>query len=101
MSEAVVQFDVTMRVTAPTEDHVTDYCITHLKARGYTVIKTTEQKETLAQFVKRLDICHETFYRSLDQPDCPQIEIRRGGKGRIIWLISNPVFDEFVTRNKS
>lgn len=102
MSEALVQFDVTMRVTGPTDDHVTDYCILHLKDRGYNVTSATDKRETVAQFIKRLRVCHETLYRSLKERDCPPVNIRRGKKGvRIVWIISNPLFDEFVTRNKA
>lgn len=103
MSEPLVQFEVTLKVTGPTEQHVTDYCILHLRDRGFSVRRPSDTAawETVKQFCARLDIHSQTLNRALARPDRPEVNIQYGTSGRrIIGIQRNDNFDAFVTRNK-
>ena len=101
MSDKAVQFEVVFKVKAPTEQLITDYCITHLRDRGYSVTRPRATLETVSQFIARLGICYETLHRSLKRPGCPNVEINRGDSGRITSILSNAEFDQFCLRNKN
>jgi hypothetical protein len=102
MSQAAVQVKATLDITAESEDQLTEFCIRHLRDRGYGVRDPKDEHETPAQFMKRLGVMsHETINRALVQPDCPPVKVHRGRSGRLIWIRSNDDFDAFVRRNKA
>jgi hypothetical protein len=99
-------FTLTLTVKAGGEQVVTDYCVAHLRERGYSVTAPGEKWETAAQFNKRLGICWQGIHRALKRPGCPNVLIKYGpGRGpggkRIAGICSNPAFDAFVTRHKT
>lgn len=100
MSKAAVRVKATLDITADSDEQLTEFCIRHLRDRGYSVRDPNDEHETPAQFMKRLGILsHETLNGALVQPDCPPVKVHRGRSGRLIWIQSNDAFDAFVRRN--
>jgi hypothetical protein len=98
-------FELTLTVKAGGEEIVTQYCIDHLRERGYAVTAPGEKWETASEFNKRLGICWEGIHRALKRPGCPGVLIDwTSGRGpnnrRIRGICSNPAFDAFVVRHK-
>lgn len=96
-----VEFKVRLDVSAKGEAIVTDFCVQHLRERGYHVAESREHWETPSQFNKRIGVCKEAIHRALRRPNCPNVVIQRTTTGRIRELLSNAPFEAFVKRYKS
>jgi hypothetical protein len=90
-----VQFKATLDVTAKNEEAVTEFCIAHLKERGYSVTQPHLKWETPKEMIARLRICYETLSRRARDPNRPNVAIHRGSSGRLIQICSNADFDAF------
>ena len=95
-----VRFEATFNVTGESEEHVTAFCVAHLRERGFDVAPANQEWEQMNEFCRRLKIHHMTFYRAMEQPDRPNVLVKRGATGRFVEILSNPAFDAFVTRRK-
>lgn len=72
----------------------------YLRDRGYTVGPPNEHWETVAAFCARVGIRAGHFRRALDHVSAPAVLTHRGPTGRVLQLLSTPVFDAFCRRNK-
>jgi hypothetical protein len=100
-----VEFRLQLDVTAKSESLVTDYCIAHLRERGYHVAAPNEKWETPKEFNQRLGINHQGLQRALHRPGRPNVAVTynpRRGKGchRVLAICSNADFDAFVLKFK-
>jgi hypothetical protein len=98
-------FHLTLTVSGESEQIVTDYCIAHLRERGYAVAPPNEKWETPSEFNTRLGICAVGITRALIRPGCPNVAIHyANGRGphskRIHSICSNAAFDAFVKSHK-
>jgi hypothetical protein len=97
-------FSLTLTVKAGGEQVVTDYCIAHLRERGYHIAAPNENWETAREFNKRLDVCAAAIHRALRREGCPNVLIHfgagKGKEGRIMGICSNPAFEAFLKRHK-
>jgi hypothetical protein len=97
---------LTLSVKAGSESVLTEFCIAHLRERGYAVTAPNEKWETPSEFNRRLEIGYELIHRTLKRPGCPAVLIEYGpGRGphnrRILGICSNPAFEAFVLQNKN
>lgn len=94
-----VGFQVRLDVSGKSEAVVTDYCITHLRQRGYYVAAPGAAWEKPRAFCKRVGMyphrLHEWVERYQRRGVLPiQVE-RPTPDGSISALQSNPAFDDF------
>lgn len=71
--------------------------------RGENWILTRQREwETPPEFLGRLGICHQTLLRKLADRRCPFVDLirARGKKGRIKFIASNDLFDQFCREGK-
>ena len=99
-----IEFKATLDISGKSEDFVTEYCIQHLKQRGYNFTEPNEEWETPTEFMARVKLKRwSSFHRDV------RIWLGRGGTlllrrsspggRRIMELLSNPGFDTFCRRN--
>lgn len=96
-----VAFRLQLDVTAKSEAVVTDFCIAHLRERGFNVARPHKRWEKVNELCRRLRVSYMTVQRALGRSDRPTVIVKRGQKtDRIIEILSNKEFDAFLTRNK-
>lgn len=95
----VEPFFLTLTVKAGGEQVVTDYCIAHLRARGFAVTPPNENWELMKNFLKRLDISAMHFHRCMKIPHRPDALFYPTPR-RVMEILSNPAFDAFAKRHK-
>jgi hypothetical protein len=97
MSDSIA-FHLQLDVSAKSEAHVTEFCIAHLRERGYHVAPPNEKWETPSEFLARLGVSAMSLHRALRRSGCPNVAAHRTPTGRILELCSNQAFDAFVKR---
>jgi hypothetical protein len=98
-SKLQTPFAFTLTVKADGEKVVTDYCIAHLRERGYAVTPPNENWELMKNFLKRLGISAMHFNRCMKIPHRPDVLVYPSAT-RVMEILSNPAFDAFVKRHK-
>jgi hypothetical protein len=95
----LVVFHLQLDVTGQSESVVTDYCITHLRERGYHVAAPNEKWETAGDFGKRVGInksaLHTLIARYRARGGRPPELDRRGKSQRVTAIKSHEGFDNF------
>lgn len=94
-----VGFHLQLDVTGNSEAVVTEFCIGHLRERGYAVAPPNEKWETMKEFLARLDTSWSNFRRCLADPRRPHVLIHPSAR-RVSEILSNAAFDAFVKRHK-
>lgn len=96
---AGVAFKMTLDVTAKSEQAVTEFAIEHLRGRGYYVAKPDEPWEKNGAFCKRVGLYPHRIREAIERYKLrggPPIQVdARGQSGRIVFIQSNPNFDNF------
>ncbi len=85
-----------MNITASCTEAFIRYAIHFLRNHGYEVIVPNEKWETPKAFNARLHICKHGLTRALCRYDHPICKVIRSKTGRILKVLSNKAFDEYV-----
>jgi hypothetical protein len=91
---------VSLIVEGSTEEALEQWARKFLQGRGFSVAAPHENWETVKQFCARLRITYQTLPRNMARPACPSVLVRRGPTGRLVELLSNEQFDNFITEHK-
>lgn len=91
---------VSIQLEGPVETAIDGWAINHLEERGYSIRPPNEKWETPSELCGRLHVHTETLRRNLEHEDRPNVIIRHGPSGRVLEVLTNADFDEFVIRNK-
>lgn len=94
------EVSISLQISAPNEAALETWAIKHLEERGFSVRAAHDEWESTKEFCARLHIHWQTLDRNMSAPGCPNVVVRRGATGRLIEILSNEHFDEFITRNK-
>lgn len=75
----------------------------YLKGRGYDVARPAESWETIPQVAGRIGVHCITVSRAIcaarEHVNLPQAKVHRGPNGRVLSILSNRHFDNFIRRN--
>lgn len=96
-----VQVRFRCEVVSTTREGVLDQFAEILGREGYFVSKKVVWEKTV-DFRKRVGLAHDALHRILKLPVCPPVEVHRArnGKGPLLAINSNPVFEAFVAAAK-
>ncbi len=72
-----------------------------LREEGFFVAPAQKWEKKIA-LLSRLQLQHEAFDRIVAHPSCPPVDIDRanGGRGRVVAVSSNPLFEAFVDAHR-
>jgi hypothetical protein len=89
-----------LEIVAASDDAIDASMIQRLQARGFSVSRDTSQFEQLGKFASRIGVSIRLLCRKLDDPRCPEIEIKTTASGRRSHLKSTPELKAFCLENK-
>ena len=75
------------------------WMIERLEERGY-MVHVPHVREKPTQIMNRLGISNRRLHHALNSTFRPEVKVKRGETGRIIWIASNAAFDAFCKNEK-
>ncbi len=99
-----VKYELTLKVSAGSEEALTEFAKNHLRSLGWNVSAPHVQWEKLGDFMKRIGIAnYDSLHRSIElfRERGGTLVVDRTVTGRTTGLLSNRDFDKFAVRNKN
>lgn len=90
-----------MTRTFETEDDATNFALTWLRSRGYSIQRIDESGLLPpVKLRRRLRLGSPLFFKRLHHPCCPRYDAKFSARGKLLFLKPNPDLVRFLTLPK-